>query len=204
MSIKLIFVSLIFVALLFYENILTTKFSQITVYETGFSCIIYDYIYTYRVSSDISHGRIKAAVDTNLLEVARFSETACTSVTCNRLNSIRMRLLAYCCLNAIQKQCWGYTQTTTKGDNYHKAKLSPWEMHWQTLLRSLVYIAISSEHRPGSWSAPGAYIEYGRNLDKWSVKQLRATLTKFTRQVFIMTWRMQKLECTYVASSVTW
>ena len=136
--------SSIFVALLFYENILTTKFSQIMVYETGLSYIIYGYIYT--VSSDISHGRMKAAMDTNILEVARSSETACTSVMCNRLNSIRttiLRLLAYCCLNAIQKQCQGYTQTTTKGDNYHKAKLSPWEMHWQTLLHSLVYAAIS-------------------------------------------------------------
>ena len=180
------------------------KFSQIMVYETGFNYIIYGYIYTYRVSSDISHGRIKAAMDTNLPEVARSSETACTSVTCNHLNSIRMRLLAYCCLNAIQKQCWGYTQTTTKGDNYHKAKLSPREMHWQTLLHSLVYAAISflhtlysyfhvyqcnrwrasfSKHKPGSWSAPGAYIEHGRILDWWSVKQLRATLTKLRKQL---------------------
>ena len=90
------------------------------VYETGFSYIIYGYIYTYRVSSDISHGRIKAAMDTNLLEVVHSSETACTSVTCNRLNSIRMRLLAYCCLNVIQKQCRGYTQRTTKGENYQR------------------------------------------------------------------------------------
>ena len=33
------------------------------------------------VSSDISHGRIKDAMDTNLLEVAGSSETACTLAT---------------------------------------------------------------------------------------------------------------------------
>ena len=110
------------------------------------SAILSMAISTYRVSSDISHGRIKAAMDANLLEVAHTSETAHTSATCNHLNSIRttiLRILAYCCLNAIQKQHQGYTQTTTKGDNYHKVKLSPWEMHWQTLLHSLVYTAIS-------------------------------------------------------------
>jgi len=39
--------------------------------------------------------------------------------------TIILRLLAYCCLNAIQKQCQGFTQTTTKGGdyNYHKVKL---------------------------------------------------------------------------------
>jgi len=36
------------------------------------------HIYTLGVSSDISHGRIKEAMDTNLLEVAGSSETAHT------------------------------------------------------------------------------------------------------------------------------
>jgi len=108
------------------------------------------YIYTLGVSSDISHSRIKEAMDTNLLEVAGSSKTACTLAACDHLNSIRTtmpRLLAYCCLNAIWERHQGFTQATTKGDdyNYHKAKLqlSPREMHWLTLLHSLVYTAIS-------------------------------------------------------------
>jgi len=36
------------------------------------------HIYTLGVSSKISHSRIKEAMDTNLLEVAGFSETAHT------------------------------------------------------------------------------------------------------------------------------
>ena len=110
------------------------------------------YTYTHRVSSDISHGRIKEATDTNLLEVAGSSETAHTLAACNHLDSIRTtipRLLAYCHLNATREWRQGFTQTTTKGDdyNYHKAKLQllPRETHWQTLLRSLVYMAISFE-----------------------------------------------------------
>ena len=62
------------------------------------------------------------------MEVAGSSETAHTLAVCNHLDSIRTtipRLLAYCCLNAIREQCQGFTQTTTKGDdyNYYKAKL---------------------------------------------------------------------------------
>ena len=108
------------------------------------------YLYTHRVSSDISHSRIKETMDTNILEVAGSSETACTLAARDHLDSIRttiLRLLAYCCLNAILKWHQGFTQTTNKGDdyNYHKVKLqlSPRETHWQTLLHSLVYIAIS-------------------------------------------------------------
>jgi len=84
-------------------------------------------------------------MDTNLLEVAGSSKTAHTLAAYHHLNSIRTtipRPLAYCCLNATQEWCQGFTQTTTKGDdyNYHKAKLqlSPRETHWQTLLGSLV------------------------------------------------------------------
>ena len=102
------------------------------------------------VSSDISHSRIKEAMDTNLLEVAGSSETAHTLATFNHLDSTRTtipRLLAYCCLNATRERHQGFTQTTTKGDdyNYHKAKLqlSPRETHRQTLLCLLVYTAIS-------------------------------------------------------------
>jgi len=72
---------------------------------------------------------------------------------CNHLDSIRTtipRLLAYCCLNVTRERRQGFTQITTKGDdyNYHKAKLqlSPRETHWQILLRSLVYTAISFLH----------------------------------------------------------
>ena len=216
--------SLVFVALLFYENILTTKFSQITVYETGFSCIIYDYIYTYRVSSDISHGRIKAAMDTNLLEVARSSETACTSVTCNRLNSIRMRLLAYCCLNAIQKQCQGYTQTTTKGDNYPKRSYHP-ESCTDRLFHSLVYAAISFLHTLHSyfhvylhnrWRASFSKHNSWILISSWSLHRIwknsgqmiyeaaKSNTDKAQKTTFIMTWRMQTPERTYMASSVTW
>ena len=108
------------------------------------------HISTLGVSSDISHGRIKEAMDTNLLEVAGSSETAHTLAASNHLDSIRTtipRLVAYCCLNATRNRCQGFTQTTTKGDdyNYHKAKLqlSPRETHWQTLLSSLIYTAIS-------------------------------------------------------------
>ena len=106
------------------------------------------YTYTLGVSSDISHGRIKEAMDTNLLEVVGSSETAHTLVACDHFDSIRttiLRLLAYCCLNAIRERCQGFTQTTTKGDdyNYHKAKLWLRETHWQTILRSLAYTAIS-------------------------------------------------------------
>jgi len=86
-------------------------------------------------------------MDTNLLKVAGSSETACTLVMCDHLDSIRTiipRLLAYCCLNAIQEWCLGFT---TKGDdyNYHKVKLqlSPRETHWHTLLHLLVYTNIS-------------------------------------------------------------
>jgi len=56
------------------------------------------YIYTLGVSSDISHGRIKEAMDTNLLEVAGSSETARTLAACDHLDSIRTaipKLLAY-------------------------------------------------------------------------------------------------------------
>jgi len=103
------------------------------------------------VSSAISHGRIKEATDTNLLEVAGSSETAHTLAACNHLDSTRTTiLLAYCCLNATREWHQGFTQKTTEGDdyNYHKAKLqlSPRETHWQTLLRSLVYTAISFLH----------------------------------------------------------
>ena len=108
------------------------------------------HIYTLGVSSNISHGRIKEAMDTNLLEVEGSSETAHTIAACNHLDSIRTtipRLLAYCCLNATQEQRQGFTHTTNKGDdyNYHKGKLQilPRETHWQTLLRSLVYMAIN-------------------------------------------------------------
>ena len=108
------------------------------------------HIYTLGVSSNISHGRIKEAMDTNLPEVAGSSETAHTLAAWNHLHSNRTtkpRLLAYCCLNATWERRQGFTQTTTKGDdyNYHKAKLylSPRETNWQTLLRSLVYTAIS-------------------------------------------------------------
>jgi len=107
-------------------------------------------IYILGVSSDISHNRIKEAMDTNLLEEAGSSETAHTLAACNCLNSIRTtipRLVAYCCLNATRERRQGFTQTTTKGDdyNYYKAKLqlSSRETHWQTLLRSLVYTTIS-------------------------------------------------------------
>jgi len=86
------------------------------------------YIYTLGVSSDISHDRIKETMDTNLLEVAGSSETARTLAACDHLDSIRTtipRLLAYCCFNAIRERHQGFTQTTTKGDdyNYHKVKL---------------------------------------------------------------------------------
>ena len=86
------------------------------------------HIYTLGVSSNISHGRIKEAMDTNLQEVVGSSETAHTLAAWNHLNSIRTtipRLFAYCCLNAIRERHQGFTQTTTKGDdyNYHKAKL---------------------------------------------------------------------------------
>jgi len=108
------------------------------------------HISTLGVSSDISHGRIKEAMETNLLEVAGSSETAHTLAACNHLDSIRTtipRLVAYCCLNATRNRRQGFTQTTTKGDdyNYHKAKLqlSPRETHWQTLPGSLIYTAIS-------------------------------------------------------------
>jgi len=108
------------------------------------------HIYTLGVSSNISRGRIEEAMDTNLLEVAGSSETARTLATCNHHYSIRttiLRLLEYCCLNATWDWHQGFTQTTTKGDdnNYHKVKLqiSPRETHWQTLLCSLVYTAIS-------------------------------------------------------------
>jgi len=109
------------------------------------------HIYTLGVSSSISHSRIKEAMDTNLLEVAGSSETAHTLAPCNHLDSIRTtisrRLLAYSCLNARLERRQGFTQTTTKGDdyNYYKAKLQllPRGTHWQTLLRSLVYTAIS-------------------------------------------------------------
>jgi len=47
------------------------------------------HIYTLGVSLDISHGRIKEAMDTNLLEVAGSSETAHTLAACNHLDSIR-------------------------------------------------------------------------------------------------------------------
>ena len=67
-------------------------------------------------------------MDINLLEVAGSSETARTLAAFDHLGSIRTtipKLLAYCCLNAIREQCQGFTQTTTKGDEYkyHKAKL---------------------------------------------------------------------------------
>ena len=108
------------------------------------------HISTLRVSSDISHGRIKEAMETNLLEVAGSSETAHTLAACNHLDSNRTtipRLLAYCCLIATREQHQGFTQTTTMGDdyNYQKAQLqpSPRETHWQTLFHSLVYTAIS-------------------------------------------------------------
>ena len=108
------------------------------------------HIYTLGVSSNISHGRIKEDTDTNLLKLAGSSETAHTLAAWNHLDSNRTtipRLLAYCCLNATRERRQSFTQTTTKGDdyNYHKAKLqlSPRETHWQTLLRSLVYTAIS-------------------------------------------------------------
>ena len=111
------------------------------------------FIYTYGVNSDISHSRIKEAMDTNLLKVAGSSETARTLALCDHIDSIRttlLRLLAYCCLNAIQEQHKGFTQTTTKGDDYncHKAnlQLSPREKHWQTLLHSLVYTTTSFLH----------------------------------------------------------
>ena len=98
------------------------------------------FIYTYGTNLDISHGGIKKAMDTNLLEVAG------TVAACDHLDSIRtniLRLLFEChTIVAL-----GFTQTTTKGDdyNYPKAKLqlSPRETHWQTLLRSLVYTTIS-------------------------------------------------------------
>jgi len=38
---------------------------------------------------DISHGRIKAAIDANLLEVVGSSETAHTLTACDHLDSIR-------------------------------------------------------------------------------------------------------------------
>ena len=105
------------------------------------------------VSSDISHSRIKEA-----MEVAGSSETAYTLAACNHLDSTRttiLRLLTYCCLNATRECHQGFTQTTTKGDdyNYHKAKLqlSPREMHWQTLLHSLVYTALSFLRTPYSY-----------------------------------------------------
>ena len=108
------------------------------------------YISTLGVSSDISHGRIKEAMETNLLEVAGSSETAHTLAACKHLDCIRTtipRLVAYCCLNATRNRRQGFTQTTTKGDdyNYHKAKLqlSPRETHWQALPGSLIYTAIS-------------------------------------------------------------
>ena len=108
------------------------------------------HIYTLGVSSNISHGRIKEATDTNLLKVAGSSETAHTLAAWNHLDSNRTtipRLLAYCCLKATRERRQGFTQTTTKGDdyNYHKAKLqlSPRETHWQTLPGSLIYTAIS-------------------------------------------------------------
>ena len=50
------------------------------------------HIYTLEVSSNISHGRIKEATDTNLLEVAGSSETAHTLATWNHLDSIRLWL----------------------------------------------------------------------------------------------------------------
>ena len=55
------------------------------------------YIYTLGVSSDISHGRIKEAMDTNLLKVAGSSETTRTLAACDHIDSIRStipRLLA--------------------------------------------------------------------------------------------------------------
>jgi len=69
-------------------------------------------------------------MDTNLLKVAGSSKTACTLAMCDHLDSIRTtipRLLAYCCLNAIQEWCLGFTQTTTKGDdyNYHNYSYHP-------------------------------------------------------------------------------
>ena len=51
------------------------------------------FIYTHRMSLDISHGGTKEAMDTNLLEVAR------TVAACDHLNSIRttiLRLLFEC------------------------------------------------------------------------------------------------------------
>ena len=69
------------------------------------------YIYTLGVSSDISHGRIKEAMDTNLLEVAGSSETARTLAMCNHIDAIWTtisRLLAYCCLNAILERHQGF------------------------------------------------------------------------------------------------
>jgi len=65
------------------------------------------HIYTPGVSLEISHGRIKEAKDTNLLEVVGSSETARTLAACDHLNSIMttiLRLLAYSCLNAIWEQ----------------------------------------------------------------------------------------------------
>ena len=79
--------------------------------------------------------------------MADSSETAHTLAACDHLDSIRTTIPTYCCLNATRERRQGFTQTTTKGDdyNYHKAKLqlSPRETHWQTLLHALVYTTIS-------------------------------------------------------------
>ena len=86
------------------------------------------HVYTLGVSSDLSHCRIKEAMGTNFLEVAGYPKTARTLAACDHLNSFRTigpRLLAHCCINAIRELHQGFTQTTTKRDdyNYHKPKL---------------------------------------------------------------------------------
>ena len=56
--------------------------------------------YTHGVSTDISHGRIRVAVNVNFVEVAGSSESARTLATRDHLDSIRTAIpsLIYCVL----------------------------------------------------------------------------------------------------------
>jgi len=85
------------------------------------------------------------SMNTNLLEVAVTSETAhMLAATPLGPPYWGFKDIAFeCHMGAVP----GFTRTTTEGDdyNYHKAKLQLWprETHWQTLLHSSVYTAIS-------------------------------------------------------------
>lgn len=70
------------------------------------------YIYTHGVSPDITHSRIKEAMDANLLDVAGSSETAHTLAAHDHLISIRTIILSlvHCCLNATREQHQGFTE----------------------------------------------------------------------------------------------